>query len=114
MRTDYFVAVLAIAGIAVLWRNLIFTSQAVNGWLARWVDALPMRLSKSLTCGSCITYWLALAYSIWLDPFNGQYGFIISWMALAMGAVFIRFAYVALQELVTYQTHVLGGKGHKH
>ncbi len=114
MWTDYFVAVLAIAGVAVLWRNLIFTSQAGNGWLARWVDALPMRLSKSLTCGSCITYWLALAYSIWLDPFNGQYGFIISWMALAMGAVFIRFAYVALQELVTYQTHVLGGKGHKH
>jgi len=114
MWTDYFVAVLAIAGIAVLWRNLILTSQAGKGWLARWVDALPMRLSKSLTCGSCFTYWLALFFIFWFDPFNGQYNIIITWMALAMGAVFIRFAYVALQELVTYQTHVLSDDGHKH
>lgn len=60
-----------------------------------------------LTCGPCFTYWLALAYTIIVTPLlpwtpvNFLIGNVfLQWMALAWLAVFLRFAYIALQQYV--------------
>ncbi len=115
LLTVLFFTAMAVAGAAVLWRN----------WLAdhpraeRGIRAALGGYNKVLLCGSCFTYWLSLAAVCMLRPFDGLLAVsvpggvvgsavvhaVLSWMSIAWAAVFLRFAYVALQELVHYQVH---------
>ena len=100
--TLYFFSVMAVAGVAVIWRNWLEDHQAQRQALKA---RLPRVLFKALTCGSCFTYWAALAFVGLFDPLTGLFGqgvwhVLISWMAVAMGSVFMRFSYVLVQERV--------------
>jgi len=121
---EYLFLCLVVAGIATLWRNLL----AMNAPLRDGVHSLPFQ--KALTCGFCFSYWLSLlAIVLWQPQFGSAIPslrwqflevlepcirFIASWMVLGMGSVIVRFGYVAIQELVTYQVHQLNGSGHSH
>lgn len=116
LATDFLLSAMAVAGLAVLWRN----------WLAdhpHWQDWLENHFKnshKALTCGSCFTYWLSLVFTITAKPLAGWMPFhswwpinlAAQWLALAWLSVFLRFLYIALQELVSYQVHNL--KNHTH
>ena len=118
MFTNLFLLGFAVAGAAVLWRNLQESSES----LRKALGALPALLGKSLTCGSCFTYWLSLFAVILFDPLSGWtlsninelIHVLLSWFALAFVSVTFRFAYVAIQELVNYQTHTLRKDHHIH
>lgn len=109
---NFVFAAMAVAGFAVIWRNWVEDHP-------RWEAGIKRVLGgahKVLTCGPCFTYWLALAYTglmrplwVWM-PFNSSFlngsplgligNILAEWMALAWLAVFLRFAYVALQSYV--------------
>ncbi len=124
MFTDYIFSILTIAGIAVLWRNLLHDLPK----LKQFTHSLPWFFRKALNCGFCFTFWISLFFVIifnplhdWLPPFRFYipYSFLLnilcSWMTVGIGAVIIRFGYVALQELVHYQVHELNREeGHSH
>lgn len=118
---DIVLGSMAIAGFAVVWRNWLEDHAGLKAWI---LHAFRYgKLHKVVTCGSCFTYWLALAYTIAfapLAPWTPAAGYgaaplmnmFIHWMTLAWLSVTLRFLYVALQELVSYQVHKL--KGHQH
>lgn len=121
MWSTFFFTALAVAGLAVIWRN--------------WLEDFPQErnrirkilfIGKAVTCGSCFTYWLSLIAVSSIDilpgfviPWTatldgwlfGLLNLLFRWMALAMAGVFIRFAYVLVQELVNYYVHNVN---HKH
>jgi hypothetical protein len=102
MLTTYFLSVMAVAGAAVIWRNWLEGHPAFVDGLKR---RSPRVVSKGLTCGSCFTYWLSLGFVLRFDPLaeawpGGLMHVLVTWLALAMGAVFVRFSYVLVQERV--------------
>jgi len=111
---------MSVAGIAVLWRNWLEDHKNFKKWIEKYSGGF----SKALTCGSCFTYWIALFVTLVVQPLSfwtpvGDtvlfYVFInilLQWMALSWLSVFLRFAYVALQELVNYQVHTLRNHDH--
>ncbi len=114
MFQSIILSVLTISGVAVLWRKLLHDHPQWKEWI---VFRMPV-LSKALTCGLCFTYWLAFFFVLWRNPIpNWTHSvlithFFLSWMVVAFVAVFLRFLYVSLQELVHYQVHVLRGEHH--
>lgn len=117
----FFISGAAVAGVAVIWRNWISDHPNFKQWLEKTVGPL----NKVLLCGSCFTYWLALAFTLMAEPLSfwmpfadSGAGFIanicVRWMALSWLSVFLRFAYVAIQEHVHYQVHHLGKDNHTH
>lgn len=104
---DFVIGATAVAGFSVIWRNWVEDHP-------RWESTIRKVLRgahKALTCGPCFTYWVAFAFtivvrplSIWMpvgeSPFGVFSNFILQWMALAWLSVFLRFAYVALQQYV--------------
>jgi hypothetical protein len=113
----YFVSTTALAGIAVLWRNWLEDHVAWKNWLANYFGVV----SKALTCGSCFTFWIALAFVLAFDPLKSIFYaaplfagsnililYLIQWMSFGWGAVFLRFSYVALQETVGKMVHGTG------
>ena len=68
MLTTVLLTSLAVAGAAVLWRNLSLEGSAIHEWLYNHTPKLHRR---ALLCGFCFTYWLALAATILFDPFHG-------------------------------------------
>ena len=121
---DFILTSFTVAGIAVLWRSFLYDSAALrDGIRAR----LPKFFAKALTCGMCFTYWLSLLVVVVFDPLGGwlpplRFGvapwayaplqITVSWMAIGMLSVFIRFSYAALSELVHYQVHHVNHKDH--
>ncbi len=116
---------MAVAGLAVCWRNLLVDLPG----LARVVDRLPYLLRKSLRCGFCSTFWLALVTVLLFEPLpqwtvvvrftflqNGApiFSLFAVWMIVGLYAVCWRFGYVVLQELVHYQVHYLRNDKHTH
>ncbi len=117
---NFILTSMAVAGAAVLWRNWL---EDHKSWKT-WITAHLGRLHKSLTCGSCFTYWLGLVATLAVRPLDfwvpfgdaGLISFLLNtfaqWMTLAWLSVLFRFAYVALQELVNYQVHTLRNHDH--
>ena len=111
---------MAVAGAAVLWRNWLEDHKSWKTWIMSRLGGLH----KAMTCGSCFTYWLALVATITLRPMEFWRPIasselvtiplttLMHWMALAWLSVLLRFAYVALQELVNYQVHTLRNHDH--
>ena len=115
----------AVAGTAVLWRTWLLDHPNFNEWLKEKLGPV----GKALLCGSCFTYWITLVFILICNPiafwtsfvpnFSSPwlFGFIINtflqWMALSWLSIFLRFSYVAIQELVHYQMHHLRDD-HKH
>lgn len=113
-----------VAGVAVLWRNLIYDNKGLRDALH---TRLPKTIQTALTCGFCFTFWFALLTVLILNPLQGwqlplrfaiapAFLFIFqlfsSWMIVGVIAAIIRFSYVALQELVHYQVHVQNKRDH--
>ncbi|MFZ2804114.1 MAG: hypothetical protein WA001_02735 [Patescibacteria group bacterium] len=101
--TSYLFSILAVAGFAVIWRNWLEDHPKFRSAIK---TRLPWPFPKALTCGSCFTYWLSLGFILAFDPLpTWQSSWVVThiflvWMAVAMGAVFIRFSYVLVQERV--------------
>ncbi|MFM2357996.1 MAG: hypothetical protein RJA61_733 [Candidatus Parcubacteria bacterium] len=118
MIFDFILSGMSVAGIAVIWRNWLEDHSNWNIWIKKYLG----KGHKILTCGSCFTYWLALTLTLttkplglWL-PFGVEFNILnaaLQWMALSWLGVFLRFSYVALQELVAYQVHTLKNHIHK-
>jgi hypothetical protein len=103
---NYFISASALAGFAVLWRNWLNDHQQWKGFLEKYLG----RFSKMLTCGSCFTFWITLAYVLILNPLNISFaphfvGYFIEWLSLGWTAVFLRFSYIAVQEKVSMMVH---------
>lgn len=117
----YFISASALAGLAVLWRN----------WLEdhpRWKEWLHGNLgivARAMTCGSCFTFWITLAFVLVFDPFRFSFiavppfavlpwpiSYFLQWMSLGYGAVLLRFFYVLIQEAVSILVHRF--RGHIH
>lgn len=114
----YHLSAAAVAGTAIIWRNWLMDHPAWKQTLERLLPTAH----KILTCGSCFTYWLALAFTLCADPLSfwspfPAIGVFLNiwarWMALSWLAVFMRFAYVAIQEHVHAQMHGIK-EIHKH
>ena len=115
MITDTFFAACAVAGLAVVWRNWLVQHKSAELFLQKQLGAY----SPILTCGSCFTYWLSLAFVLFHDPLaRFSYGMaphtgmvflalrtFISWMALAYLSVLLRFSYILVQERVSLIVH---------
>lgn len=111
---------MSVAGATVLWRNWLEDHKGLKSWIMNSLGGFH----KALTCGSCFTYWLALIATLAIRPletwqplsfamsFTWLANVAVHWMTLAWLAVFLRFAYVALQELVNYQVHTLRNHDH--
>lgn len=115
MSIDFLFSSFAIAGIAVLWRNLIkdhpLWETAIKKALGTW--------NKLLLCGSCFTYWLSLIFLLIHNPLAAwapdtalPVRLFITWMALAFAAVSFRFGYVYLQEKVHHLVHSTENHSH--
>jgi len=126
MFTDTIIIACALAGGAVVWRNLLHDLPRLRPFLFR---TLPYIIAKPLTCGFCSTLWATLGLLFFIDPLHGwsplflvpfpdpisrTIGFFLRWMALGYLAVTLRFFFAALQETVYYQVHTLGGPDHPH
>ncbi len=120
MPIDFILSGMSVAGIAVVWRNWL---EDHSNWKS-WIQKKLGYGNKVLTCGSCFTYWIALLLTLitkpllfWQPLSNVSIliigNIILQWMALAWLSVFLRFAYVALQELVSYQVHTIKDHTHK-
>ena len=121
MFTTFILLTLACAGMALIWRDLLIDFPRLKTFVK---ERIPFPFSKALTCGSCFTYWLGLAFVLVFDPLAGWtlpsaldlgrsyplVHLIVAWMAFGTVAVTMRFTAVAVQELVAYQTHVLNPK----
>lgn len=122
MLADFIILTLAAAGIALIWRDLLLDFPKLKSFVK---DRIPFPFSKALWCGSCFTYWLSLFFVLAADPLAGwtppfvaalsgplasAARLVVVWMAFGTVAVTMRFAAVAVQELVAYQTHVLNPK----
>lgn len=106
--------IMSVAGVAVLWRNFLEMNPRVRDLLRKY---LPAALFKALTCGSCFTYWIALAAVVMVGSSPGPLHLFLDWMATAMGASIIRFGYVYIQESVHDIVHSRDrheGHGHPH
>jgi len=107
----YLYSILALAGIAVLWRKVLVD----HPYIQNIIQANLGYFSNALLCGLCFTYWISLGFVLVYNPIQFQFPlhhyaqFFFSWMAVAFGAVFLRFLYVAIQEIVHYQVHHLRG-----
>jgi hypothetical protein len=87
---------------------------------------LPFVPAKGLTCGFCFTYWLSLAAAVlfdpiaeWQVPFRFAPGaaapvleFLLDWMIIGFAALFFRFLFVVVQELVDYQMYTWNKQFH--
>ena len=123
MLTQLFISACAVAGFAVIWRNWLAQHKKAELFLKEQLRGF----SRVLTCGSCFTYWLALAMTLVHDPvpsfawtvfpregiFYDAPRVLISWMALAYVSVLLRFAYVLIQEKVSTLVHA-HEKSHSH
>jgi len=82
--------------------------------------------APAFLCGTCFTYWSALAYVLIANPLAGwqmpvanyiplmlipAIKFLASWMALGFSALFFRFALVLMNETVDHFTHNLNPSG---
>lgn len=109
MFINYFLSIVSIAGVAVLWRNLLRDLPH----LKKFVRSLPNLLSRALLCGFCFTYWFSFLFLFIFNPLTGWEApfrdflpiyfypaltFLFSWLAISFGAVFLRFLYAFLQE----------------
>lgn len=125
MYTHIAFASFAIAGAAVLWRNWLNDHPA---WKKKLME-LPFRVGHAFLCGSCFTYWLALAYIFIFDPFRGislhnphnldsglflVLSYFVFWMMLSWLGVTLRFGYVLIQECVAYAVHHWRKEEHHH
>ena len=113
--TDTFFTACAVAGLAVVWRNWLVQHKNAELFLQKKLDGY----SPLLTCGSCFTYWLSLAFVLFHDPLAtfaqgvaphaGIVFFALrifmSWMALAYLSVLLRFSYILVQEKVSMIVH---------
>lgn len=114
MFTSYILSVFSIAGFTVLWRKILHDFPVIGEQLSL---RLPV-VGKAFTCGLCFTYWISLFFVLWYNPVPNWTGTLfafhlfLSWMVVAFGAVFLRFLYVSIQELVHYQVHHLRGEHH--
>jgi len=104
---NFIIGAASVAGFSVIWRNWVEDHP-------RWESTIRKVLGnahKILTCGPCFTYWLALAYTLVIHPLESWVplkdtpiaflgNLILQWMAFAWFCVFLRFAYVALQQYV--------------
>lgn len=124
MLSTFLFSAMAIAGMTVLWRS----------WLrdhSSWTIALgriPFRLGKSLTCGTCFTFWLTLVILLLVRPALPEFqsnifasneaishivSLFLQWMALSWAALIGRFTYAALEEVVYFFVHHIR-EGHVH
>jgi hypothetical protein len=123
MLTDYLLSVLAIAGVAVLWRNLREDLPKLEAFIGKF----PWLFRKSLRCGYCSTMWISFAFLLAFDPLrawlpaarlpeglHAPAAFLLHWMALGFGSVALRFKYVLWQEGVHDLLHARGGHHHHH
>ena len=123
MAHDYTFSILALAGLAALWRSLLADHPTLKLWLAAYVP----RIKPSLTCGTCFTYWISLAFVLLFDPLHGWLppsrillpqwlewllALGLAWMAVSIGALIVRFAYAMLEEYLWYAVHKLRGLHH--
>lgn len=113
MIINFLLGAMAIAGFAVIWRNILENHPSLKKWITSIFSF--GKIHKVVTCGSCFTYWLALAYTLTITPlaaWTPSFSVIdifLQWMALSWLSVTLRFGYVAVQELVSRQVH-----GHHH
>jgi hypothetical protein len=110
MLINFFLSSCAIAGIAVLWRNIL--NDHVS--LKEGIENKLKFFHKIFTCGSCFTYWISLLFVVLSDPldfwlpFSAEFfNLFVHWMAVAFLSVIMRFTYISIQELVYYQVHHL-------
>lgn len=78
----------------------------------------PWFISKALNCWLCSTFWTTLIILVFFDLYlllSPIYLFV-SWMSSGFIAVLSRFVFVAIQQFVRYEFHVLNNdadhKGH--
>lgn len=106
-----------IAGIASLWRNFRYdTDNPANAYL----NKLPYFLKKPITCGLCVTFWIAFFFSIffiplgeWLPPTRFFFSdtvevlvtFFTSWMIVGTGAALILYFLDTLFEISHFYKH---------
>ncbi len=106
----------AVAGIVALWRNFRYdTDNPANIYL----DRLPYLLQKPITCGLCVTFWIALIFeSIFAvpnalppthafipDTWTAVAGFIASWMVLGTVSAFILYMLDTFFEVSHFYKH---------
>ena len=103
------------AGFAVVWRNWLVQHPAAEAFIQKNLGSF----APVLICGSCFTYWLALALVVYHNPlapfalsFTSRNGpafalvrLMLSWMALAYLSVLLRFTYILVQEKVSILVH---------
>jgi hypothetical protein len=112
----------AVAGVALLWRNFRYDRDlSIN---AR-IDALPYLIRKPITCGLCVTFWIAGATTLVFHPFAALVAslpyrhqtleplrlpleFGAQWMALGVGAVAIVYVIDTFFQI----SHVLKHRSH--
>lgn len=105
---NFVIGAMSVAGFSAIWRNWVEDHP-------RWESFIKKVLGKAhkvLTCGPCFTYWVALAFTLIINPLNGWMpmndsyiiGFLgnifLRWMAFSWLSVFFRFAYTSLQQYV--------------
>jgi len=69
----------------------------------------PWFITKALNCWLCSTFWFTLLMILMNDIFIFTYPaeFFITWMSAGFIAVLSRYIFVAIQQFVTYEFHVL-------
>jgi hypothetical protein len=101
----YLFTISAVAGASVLWRNWLVQHASVE----EKIKAVLGAYANVLVCGSCFTYWLSLAASLFSpalrDLITDPVSFIALWMSVSYGSVLLRFSYVLIQEKVSILVH---------
>lgn len=72
----------AVTGLVLLWRTFRYDDE--NPLNAK-LDAWPYVLRKPITCGLCITFWLALLSALLFEPFPQMMNMIALRIALPPG-----------------------------
>jgi len=117
MIVDIIFSCAVVAGVAALWRNFRYdTDNPANKYLNR----LPYVLRKPITCGLCVTFWVALAFTAlfdplvsWLPPTRFAFSetlqtilaFLSSWMALGTGSALMLYVLDTFLEVSHFYKH---------
>jgi hypothetical protein len=105
---------LCIAGIAIIWREVLMQNPNIKEWILRFI---PFPFGKAITCGFCFTYWLSLFVVVCIDPLSGWlppfrfpvYSFFVpfvqilsSWMIIGTIALTLRFLNIFIHEIIHF------------
>lgn len=92
--------------ISLIWKEILNTFPALKNGIRKRLGIIAR---KPLFCGFCFTSWTALFVLIIFNPLS-EVNFLVAWMTLAAGALLIRSAIIALEELAHWEVHTLNNQ----